>query len=169
MLAKQLDDLDKRENELLAMVGTLEGSIEERNILLQNLGVFEAYRRIHSHYAEIAYESLEALKRGLFIQWYAMVEPSFCSGISDIEQEAGNSIISILNNQITQDGTDPELHCMVSYYAGWEGVFTRFHSNVGLSTLLSNKPNYDYILDQMKHFNLDHRGQMGLYWKSIVE
>lgn len=37
--------------------------------------LFVAYKKIHQSYADLAFD-MEALKRGLFIQWYALSEPN---------------------------------------------------------------------------------------------
>ena len=71
-----IDELDEKERNLLLQINNTAGSIEEKLHQLQVKGIFDAYKQVHSDYADLAQENHEALKRGLFLQWYALVEPS---------------------------------------------------------------------------------------------
>lgn len=163
-----LDELDKSESKLLLRVNNAQGSIEEKAQQLEAGGIFDAYKQVHSHYASLSQEDSEALKRGLFLQWYALVEPPFISGINDLDPEAEKRIIAILNDQIGQNGVDTELYSMVSYYAEWEFIFDRFIDSTNLMRMVNNRLDYDSIIQQLRQSDLNCRGQMGSYWQSII-
>ena len=67
---------------------------DETNKQLQES--FLEYKKIHQAYAELSNSDLEALKRGLFIQWYALTEPGYLTGIGDLDENAENQIIQAL-------------------------------------------------------------------------
>ncbi|QKZ11223.1 hypothetical protein [Spirosoma sp. KUDC1026] len=163
-----LYQLGERENGLLLQINNAAGLIEEKLKKLEEEGVFEAYKQVHSQYAALAQENSEALKRGLFLQWYALVEPPFLSGINDIDPQAETRLIDTLDDKISQDEVEPELYAMVSYYADWEFVFDRFAGCDNLQRLISGRLSYNRIIHQLKQSNLTTRGQMGIYWQSII-
>ncbi|WP_128544511.1 hypothetical protein [Larkinella soli] len=163
-----LDELSKKERELLLQIDGTKGSIEEKADQLKAKGIFDAYKQVHDGYADLAKENNEALKRGLFLQWYALVEPSFLTGINDIDSQAEKEIIRVLDDQIGENEVDAELYSMVSYYADWENVFDRFNGYSNLTQLLKNRLDYDSIILQLKQSDLTSRGQMGIYWQSVI-
>lgn len=163
-----VDQLDKKENSLLLQINSIVGSIEERARQLKAKGIFNAYKQVHSQYADLAQENSEALKRGLFLQWYAFIEPAFLSGVCDIDPRAEQRIINILNDRIGQNKVDPELYFMTSYYTSWEFIFDRFQNCDNIIGLISSRADYNQIIEQIKGSNLDCRGQMGIYWQTII-
>ena len=62
-----VNELDQKESELLLQVNNTQGSIEGKTGQLKVEGVFDAYKQVHSRYANLAQEDSEALKRGLFL------------------------------------------------------------------------------------------------------
>ncbi len=163
-----LDRLDEKERSLLLQIRNLVGSIEEKSREIEIRGIFDDYKQVHSQYADLAQENSEALKRGLFLQWYAFVEPPFLSGINGTNPQAERRIINIFNEKIIQNIVDFELHLMVSHYMVWEFVFDRFETGPNLVRLFTNGLDNDYIIQYMKQSNFNHRGQMGIYWQSIT-
>ncbi|AUD04973.1 hypothetical protein [Spirosoma pollinicola] len=163
-----LDQLDKEENNLLSQINNIAGSIEEKVRQSEIKGIVDAYKSIHARYAELAKKNSEALKRGLFLQWYVLVEPSYLSGISDIDTRLEKVIIDALDDNIGQNKIDPELYAMVSYYSDLEFVFDRFEDCVNLQKFLESRLDYGTIIRQVEQSDLNHRGQMGIYWQSII-
>ncbi|MVM36330.1 hypothetical protein GO755_40380 [Spirosoma sp. HMF4905] len=163
-----VDELEEKENKLLLQINSTEGPMEVKVGQLEAGGVFDEYRQVHSFYADLAQKDSEALKRGLFLQWYSSVEPSFLSGIDNVDPQAEKRIIDTLNNQIGRNEVDSELYSMLSYYAGWRFVFDRFSDSTNLVKLLNNRLDYDSIIQQLKQSDLTCRGQMGIYWQSII-
>lgn len=129
--------------------------------------VFIEYKKVHQAYADMASNNIEALKRALFIQWYALSEPSYLTGISDLDEEIENKILDDLNSFIDSDRTDYELTWMLNYYARWYDVFERLSSFKGFDTKIVNEKN-DNLPDTIDREAMKSRGQMGRYWNSLT-
>src|SRR6476469_8561694 len=71
--------------------------------------VFASYRQVHKHYSDLAKENDEALKRGLFIQWYAFTEPNYLTGIEELDKESEENIIDLIEEKIQSNSLDAEL------------------------------------------------------------
>ena len=88
-----IEQLGDTENELLFRLTDINKSIQTLELDKRLESIFESYNQIHQAYAELADRNDEALKRGLFIQWYAWTEPSFNSGISELDPQSEQKII----------------------------------------------------------------------------
>ena len=129
--------------------------------------VFALYRQVHKNYSDIAKEDNEALKRGLFIQWYACTEPNYLTGIEKLDEESENNIMDIVEMKIQNNSLDTEMKWMLNYYATWDFVFDRFKNRKGLAELIANKTDglpFGLHIDKIA---MDKRGQMGIYWNSL--
>src|SRR5688572_12185092 len=82
--------------------------------------IFLEYKKIHQAYAELSLTDDEALKRGLFIQWYALAEPNYLTGIADLDENAENKIVQALNQRIDAGKADNEVTWMFNYYSNWD-------------------------------------------------
>lgn len=162
-----VEQLAKTETELYAIVLNLykREQTEEHNEKLRI--VFASYRQIHKQYSDLAKEQDEALKRGLFIQWYATTEPSYLTGIEQLDEEAENNIIDIVEDKIQSNSLDSELKWMLDYYATWDYVFDRFKNRKGLAELIANSKDGLPIGLVIDKDAMIKRGQMGTYWNSL--
>lgn len=129
--------------------------------------IFVSYKKVHQHYADLANENDEALKRGLFIQWYSFVEPNYLTGISELNENAQEQIIKLIENKIQNNSLDNELKWMLNYYANWDWVFDRFKNHVGLSNFIANRTD-DLFPLSIDRIEMEKRGQMGNYWNSLT-
>lgn len=165
-----ISQLVEIENNLLQRVTESVGTIEKKVSQLSNEGIYEAYKQVHSQYANLADVNDEALKRALFIQWYVMASPGFITGIDNVDLRAERRVIDVLDKQVSQNVIDSELHAIVSYYGSepWEYIFERFENCNNLEKLLRYRLDYDSIIDRMRQSDLYNRGQMGIYWQSII-
>ena len=130
--------------------------------------IFHEYRMIHQAYAELSKTDNEALKRGLFIQWYALAEPNYLTGIADLDENAENKIIQSLNDRIEAGNADIELTWMLNYYANWDWIFERLTSFKGFNSTILNEQN-NYLPDKIDREEMALRGQMGKYWNSLTK
>ena len=129
--------------------------------------VFASYKQVHKNYSDIAKEDDEALKRGLFIQWYACTEPNYLTGIEELDEEAEQNIIDLIEKKIQNNSLDTEIKWMLNYYATWDFVFDRFKDRKGLAGLIANKTDelpFGLVIDKVA---MNKRGQMGTYWNSL--
>jgi len=162
-----IEQLAKTETELYSNVLDLcrMEQTEEHNEKLKT--VFASYRVIHKQYSVLAKEQDEALKRGLFIQWYAITEPNYLTGIEQLDAEAEKKIIDFLEDKIQSNSLDSELKWMLNYYANWDYVFDRFKNRKGLAELITNSTDglpIGLVIDKVA---MNKRGQMGMYWNSL--
>lgn len=138
---------------------------EELNEKLKT--VFATYRQVHNNYSDLAKGNDEALKRGLFIQWYAITEPKYLTGIEALNEVAEENIIDLIEEKIQNKSLDTELKWMLNYYATWDYVFDRFKNRKGLADLIENRS--DGLLEGLviDKEAMNKRGQMGAYWNSL--
>jgi hypothetical protein len=162
-----IEKLAKTETELCSIVLDLYNKEQTSELSEKLKTVFASYRQVHKHYSDLARENDEALKRGLFIQWYAITEPNYLTGIEELDQEAEENIIDLIELKIQNKSLDTELTWMLNYYANWGFVFDKFKNRKGLEEIIKNRSDglpLGLIIDieEMKQ-----RGQMGLYWNSL--
>ena len=157
-----IEKLAKKEIELYSKVTV----IYENDIKDGLVDIYNSYKEIHRHYSKLAKDDDEALKRGLFIQWYALTEPSYATGIGLIDEIAEIKIIDLIENKIQKNDIDSELNWMLNYYANWDFVFEKFESYQALTEFILNRKDAELIFDKV---DMSKRGQMGEYWNSLIE
>ncbi|WP_026968768.1 hypothetical protein [Algoriphagus terrigena] len=97
----------------------IRGTMEDKYTLLREKGVFEEYEKIHLPYADKAEEDLESLKRGLFIQWYAITEPGCITRINELNENATCKIIrQIDTHQMMARGQMGRYWNSLNHFAG---------------------------------------------------
>lgn len=161
-----IEDLANRGLKLVNQALELSGTIEEKNDKVVYFGIGTKYQKIHEEYSRLAKSELEALKRGLFIMWYALTKPSCYTGIVILNPVAENKILKILDRRLKNDITDYELDWMLDYYSNWEFVFERFIEFKNLQDRLRKKEKID-LPNQIDRKKMSKRGQMGRYWNSL--
>ncbi|MBT2564418.1 hypothetical protein J7E50_19725 [Pedobacter sp. ISL-68] len=170
-----IDSLSSQELELYNYTGSLKGTIDQMEEQLQGHGIYDQYRNIHNSYFDLFFNTdnqetkLEILKRLVFLNWYGIIEPSYFTGI----QELDNSIIlesfTILNEYLLSNKIDEEFKWMLSYYSSWDFSILPFSEN-NLSALTKFVEEVDTTVlacpkKQLPKGTMDNRGQMGIYWK----
>ncbi len=161
------EQLANTETELYSTVLDLYEKGQREELTEELKTVFAAYRQVHKHYSDLAKEDDEALKRGLFIQWYAITEPGYLTGILELDEEAEQNIIDLVEEKIQNNSLDTELKWMLNYYATWDYVFDRFKNRKGLAELIANRTDglpLGLVIDKVA---MKQRGQMGTYWNSL--
>lgn len=129
--------------------------------------IFAEYKEVHQAYSNRANVDIEALKRGLFIQWYAMTEPSYLTGIDDIDKQAGETIIQVLNDVIDAGHADDELVWMLNYYLNWAFAFEIYNNFKAFDQSLINVEK-NSLPETIDREAMKRRGQMGIYWNSLT-
>jgi hypothetical protein len=164
MTTEQLGTLEAELYSTVINIYNAEEGLEQTKKLEE---VFEAYMQVHRDYAKLSPDDDEALKRGLFLQWYAATEPSHLSGISTIDPISERIIIEQIEKRIQNKSIDEELIWMLNYFATWSFVFEKFIDFKGLSELINNKTEslFSKTIDRN---NMKTRGQMGQYWNSLI-
>ena len=165
MLAS-LSDLAAEEERLMLEVGRVSGTIEEKQAALRDLGVFDAYRTVHAAYAAGAPSDGEALKRALFVQWYAAVEPAAFTGIADVDDSAAARVLAEVERHVRAGTLDPELAAFVALYrsiADWYFDASRTPELCRLLPTLSAD-----AWGELDPASLRGRGQMSAYLLSML-
>jgi hypothetical protein len=137
------------------------------------------YKSIHNRYLNIyeeasdEYIKLETLKRIVFLNWESIVEPEYLTGIKELDATAIFKSYKILNEYIIDNKLDEEFIWMLSHYSAWKFVIFNYTENK-LSELNSfvNAADTNVLSFPQKTLDkgvMDNRGQMGIYWKPLVE
>lgn len=162
-----LAELATKENELyletisIYRSADISGSEERFN------RVFGQYRDVHAAYAELAAPEPEAMKRGLFLQWYALAEPPFLTGLNALSTDAERTIIACVNERIGSASIDGELGWMLHYYSAWDWIFARFPDAQHLHEFLRSEKRMA-LPSSIDRDAMALRGQMGYYWNSLA-
>lgn len=138
--------------------------------------IFEKYRDIHRSYLDLYLRStdeatkLEILKRLIFLNWYALVEPSCNTGIEDLDKMTILESYSILDQYLAEERIGTEFRWMLSYYSSWDYTILAFSEN-RLEKLTAFVKTVDtsvssFPWNQLPKGVMDNRGQMGIYWIS---
>jgi hypothetical protein len=155
-----LSTLNDEEVTLLEKVKSTTGTIETIQELLEKQNIPNSYNNIFIAYCRLN-EDLEALKRALFIQWYASCEPTAFSGIGLLDKDYQKKNLLKLMDALTSDKADSELKAMVKhYYAVADYYFNAFINSSIIEKYLGR--NHTTII------SFNNRGQMGAYWKSLA-
>lgn len=168
---KIIEELNKKELSLLSTIRSMKGTMEEIEAKLKELNVFEQYNEIFQEYSQLIenkVNSLESLKRALFILWYSIAEPSCYSGISSLDKKSERKVVSKLNELIKNNQLDTELKWMLLYYGSiskW--YFENFKEQNELLEFIRLSESFELPLIQKSE--MYNRGQMGEYWKSLIQ
>jgi hypothetical protein len=160
-----INELTEKENELYLKLCSLNGTIEEKLNQISKLGISNEYLIIHKKYAELSAENIEALKRGLFISWFAVSEPTFLTGIDNLEENAQEKIVKEINERMKNQTIDFELNWMLSYYKTWDYAFKKFKKYEHFYAKI--KSNEEIEMPKIDKQKMENRGQMGIYWNSL--
>ncbi|MCG2420577.1 hypothetical protein K8089_16260 [Aequorivita sp. F47161] len=158
-----LIELANKEIDLYSNVMNIyEGKIISDNQELTLEEIQLEYKKVHNEYSKLSDKNIEALKRGLFIQWYALTEPHYLTGINELDEKTERKIIADLKTLIDRNEMDKELMWMLNYYMNWNFVFDRFKDIAEFKKIAKAK------IGGKPKIKTDERGQMGIYWKSIT-
>jgi len=165
------------EQRLCIYVESLTGTLEDKNRQLENAGVFAAYKHLHRQYLT-AYQAatsepvrLELLKRLAFLNWYGALEPSFLTGISELDEDTVFTVYTLLDAHIRDRKLDEELRWMLSYYSCWDYLLLHYADNrlPALTAFIQAVDQHVLHIPrkQLPSGTMANRGQMGLYWESL--
>jgi hypothetical protein len=146
---------------------------------LDRSGVFAGFTDIHAGYASLIADTdhgLEALKRGLFLQWYAHSEPGCFTGIYRLYAEPELAIIRELDRRLASGETDSELRTMMVWYdrevAGDSGDYLRTFEEFPTLRAFLDAPDLWNGEGQDVPWTAERfrgRGQLGKYFESQLE
>ncbi|OWK70451.1 hypothetical protein [Pedobacter sp. AJM] len=173
----EIDILSDRELEIWDYAESQNGTMDFVTEKLSTEGIFEQYRNIHRSYLELYLRidneaaKLEILKRLIFLNWYALVEPNCYTRIEDLDKETVSKSYSILNQYLINGKIDTEFRWMLYFYSSWDYTILPFSENKleALTTFVKDVETSisSYPKNQLPKGVMDNRGQMGIYWISM--
>lgn len=165
-----LKELNAKEISLVNQVESTFGLIEEKNKQLHDLGVFKEYAEVFTKYSQLfkkENDGLEALKRAVFIKWYEYAEPSFLSGINNLPNHISSKVFEELKSKIENRHLDFELQWMLHFYVEIADFAFSDFIDVNIIPAIKNREIWEHESFDTTQFN--NRGQMGIYWTTIIE
>ena len=161
-----VEELAEQESILIERVHAINADIHEKIAMLEASDIFDEYRKIHDQYVHMAVadENLEALKRAIFIQWFALAEPAWLSGIGDLEPSTVSIALSELRRRILNGELDDEFRWMLQCYFNVQDAFITTHKE--FDQLAEYFQGRQWNQASIQKFSFDGRGQMGMYWSN---
>lgn len=171
-MSESLSQLNQLEEKLLKRVRSVSGLMEEKDKQLEDDGIYTEYAKVFALYVELLQSESdgdEALRRAVFLMWYAQAEPSCFTGLSNLPEESTRALYETLESKAAEDDIDVELLRMVAFYdeiAEWV-----FAEEKGLPTFrrMMERTANDSWMSELDPKDFAHRGQMGEYWSSICD
>lgn len=167
-MVEMISQLTDIEDNLLAQVDSVTGLIEDKTAKLRDVGVFAGYAQLHRRYVELIDDpsyGIEALKRALFIQWFAVSEPACFTGILEVDPEAEVKVFARLDAMANDSAFDNELQFMLAWYYEVTGFYFQRRNNIPNLSKFFEKRSHD--LTRIRKSDFQGRGQMGRYWQSL--
>jgi len=169
-----IDDLTAEEDRLLQYIEALSPRpFKERAALLRVEGIMSRYDVVYHAYARLATELTsddEALKRALFLQWVAFVEPTEFTGIDTLDKDTQRTVLEAVQQRITEANAHGELLWMLRWYDSiTEWYFDDFPDLPLLWRFRQDKHNAIHLADIFTQERLQGRGQMGAYWLEMLQ
>ena len=166
-----LDDLGRRETELLARVGQAKGSMEEKEAELAAAGVYTRYAEIHDEYVKLLADGQnapEALKRAVFLVWYEAVEPACFSGLRDLPEHLIEATLEHLEAIASGGRLDEEFKAMLGWYNEVADIaLGRGGYWPSIDQVLASTDSESWRTAVAASPAHELRGQLGAYWASI--
>jgi hypothetical protein len=108
---------------------------------------------------------LEALKRALFLAWYYQADPEWVTGIGSLDPQTTREVLRLANDWANRGQLDKEMIWMLSFYCTIVEWFLSPDEDALRSFSVENKHLW---MTGCLESSFDNRGQMGEYWKSIL-
>ncbi len=169
---KTLRELAVSEERLLSQVEALTGTFEAKYSELESTGIPQEYAAIATMYADLLThptDRSEALKRALFLVWYAVAEPPVFTGLSLVGSVHRERVLDALEAELTSGRPDDELLAMLRWYVAVDAAPTLRdrdqHSAVGRAIAAAEDADEEQLA--WRPAVTEGRGQLGAYWRSL--
>jgi len=165
-----LKELAARETRCKAEMDRIHEALSDR-AAIENWAEAEQ-REIQWSYSTVAAtdspDSLEALKRGLFLTWFECAEPAYLTGIRNLNSTANVAIIDRLEEALTATTADRELTEMVAYYFQVsEWCLDRYHIGAATRAVAGKPRSLTFLTSDAQRATYHNRGLMGNYFLSL--
>ncbi len=108
---------------------------------------------------------LEALKRALFLAWYYQADPEWVTGIGSLDPKTTREVLRLANDRARKGQLDSELIWMLPYFYAIVEWYLATEDDALRKISMENR--YLWMTACLES-SFDNRGQMGEYWKSIL-
>jgi hypothetical protein len=110
----------------------------------------------------------------IFLNWYSVIEPEHFTGIRELDVTfIFESYKSLNNNYIVENKLDVEFIWMLKHYSYWEYAISDYPNDKLIELTSFVKAADTLEINFPKHSLpkgiMNNRGQMGIYWKELVE
>ncbi len=165
-MSNKLYKILQKEDECIKLLSKVNGTIEEKILMIDKSKISKLYTEIFLEYAELAENNIEVLKRSIFLIWFSRLEPFFITGMNfEPEIKQVNIIFKILDETIRKNKLDSEFRLMLNHYSKWDFIFLDFSVYKYVLNFITENNNLD--LSKVSLSNMQNRGVMGSYWNSI--
>jgi hypothetical protein len=162
------------ETAVLASISGARGSPDERDAQITRSGMYAEYPAILGAYVELTTESehaptqLEALKRAVFLCWYAYVALPVNTGLAELPESEVRAVMEDLEHTIVSGRADEELRAMLACYRDDFGeVFDFFGPVRSLDAFIRDISSQD-ARELLGRSTWTGRGQLGMYWSTRI-
>lgn len=168
-----LDALANWEMAVLASIRGATGTINERDAQITRSGMYAEYPAIFSSYLDLFGSSdpgvsLEALKRLVFLAWYSVNASPTTSGIAELPESQVRQVMSDLSWALSSAAADDELRAMLAWYRSrFAYAFEHFGPVRDLDAFVAEVPLERDLLSASITPRAG-RGQLGLYWNTVL-
>lgn len=163
------------ESAVLASVRGATGTLEDRDRQIERSGMYGEYPTILNGYLETLQlegareaDRAEALKRAVFIAWYAGVAPRCLTGIGDLSEASVTETFARLDAAVRRDEVDDELRAMVAHYHEACAAPFDIYGAADAAERAGPASDVEALLARPASW-FAGRGQMGEYWAAMVE
>jgi hypothetical protein len=167
-----LADLAAEEDRLLQRIKAVHGLLEDKAARLHAEGILDAYNALYHAHADLITDPSqgdEALKRALFLQWIAIIEPTAFTGIGELDRETQHHVLEAVQRRIAEGCVDELVRMLRWYDTITEWYFDDFPDLPVLRSFLQDKYPDIRFAGIFTREALPGRGPMGVYWLSYCK
>lgn len=167
-----LEALANWEAAVLARISGARGNPDERDAQITRSGLYGEYPAIiRSYFEALGPEpetSLEITKRTVFLVWHSFKALPVDSGISEVAESTVRDVFAALDHVIATGGADEELRWMLAWYRdSFPEPFDTYGPVRNLDNFIRDVSTED-ALEHLRASRFTGRGQLGLYWSSLL-
>lgn len=167
-----LDALANWEAAVLARISGATGTPDERDAQITRSGLYAEYPAIIRAYFEAADTDaethLEVMKRTVFLIWHSFQALPVDSGIAEVAESTVREAFADLDWMIGNGTADDELRWMLAWYRDtFPEPFDTFGPVRSLDAFIRDVSTGE-ALERLRGGNFTGRGQLGLYWASLL-
>jgi hypothetical protein len=160
------------EDAILASLKGTTGTLDEKDAQVRRAGLYAEYPAVLGSYVEqlaSPAERPEALKRAVFLVWLGAIEPPPLSGIAELPDGYVREVMSTLEHDARSETIDEEFRMMLAWYHSILDLpFDLLGANRFVPEIIRDV-SADAWRGRFTATQFAHRGQLGHYWRSVLQ